>query len=61
MEEELMEEELLEEEATEEELIKKYGEIPETITEKTESYEVEDAVEGTLDEDKDVILDEISN
>ena len=61
MEEKLMEEELLEEEATEEELIKKYGEIPEIITEKTESHEVEDAIEGTLDEDKDVILDEISN
>ena len=61
MEEELMKEELLEEEASEEELIKKYGEIPEDIHDKPETYEIKDAIEGTLEEDKDVIFDEIGN
>ena len=61
MEEELMKEELLEEDLIEEELIKKYGEIPEDIQYKPETYEVKDAIEGTLEEDKDVIFDEIGN
>ena len=61
MEEDLLKNDLMEEKLTEEELIAKYGEIPEDIQDKPETYDIEDAVEGTLDEDKDVILDEISD
>lgn len=61
MEEDLLKDDLMEEKLTEEELIAKYGKIPEDIQDKPETYDIEDAVEGTLDEDKDVMLDEISN
>ena len=58
--EELMESEEQEENMTEEELKNIYGEIPENIENLPGEHSLNDAIEGTLEEDKDVIFNEIS-
>lgn len=58
--EELMKSEEQEENMTEEELKNIYGEIPENIENLPGEHSLNDAIEGTLEEDKDVIFNEIS-
>ncbi len=58
-----MEDNLLEEteKLTEEELIAEYGSIPKELKDKPSENTIDEAVDGSLDEDKDVIFNEISN
>ena len=56
----LLEDELSEENMTEEELIEKYGDIPEDIQDKPEDHDIENALDDSLEVDKDVIFDEVS-
>ena len=46
---------------TEQELIELYGEIPTNIINKPNDYSIKSAIDGSLKEDSEVILDEINN
>lgn len=55
-----MDENKIEMDLTQEELIKIYGEIPADILEAPKTHSIEDAISGTVEEDKEVIFNEIS-